>query len=82
MARRISIQDLRDATTSVLSELEAGERLTLTIDQRPIADIVPRVEERSPWVSSSELRRIVCDTPADHGLLHDLADIRRPSSSH
>ena len=34
------------------------------------------VEQRDPWVPSSELRRIVEEAPADSNLLDDLADVR------
>lgn len=76
MAREVSIRELRNSTSSVVAELEAGERLTLTVNRRPVADILPHIEERDPWVSSSELRRIVCEAPADPGLLEDLGDVR------
>ena len=56
--------------------MEAGERLTLTVNRRPVADLVPHTERRDPWVAAAELRRIVRDAPADPGLLDDLADIR------
>jgi hypothetical protein len=42
----------------------------------PIADSLPHVEQRDPWVSSGELRQIVRDAAADAGLLKDLADVR------
>lgn len=76
MAREVSIRELRNATAGVVADLEAGERLTLTVNRRPVADILPHVERRDPWVSSSELRRIVQEAPADRGLLDDLADVR------
>lgn len=76
MARNVSIRELRNSTAGVISELEAGERLTLTVNRRPVADILPHVEQRDPWVPSSELRRIVREAPADPGLLEDLAEIR------
>jgi antitoxin (DNA-binding transcriptional repressor) of toxin-antitoxin stability system len=76
MARTVSIRELRNSTSSVVSDLESGERLTLTVNHRPIADILPHVELRDPWVPASELRRIVDEAPADRGLLDDLADIR------
>ena len=76
MARAVSIRELRNSTTAVISELEPGERLTLTVNRRPVADILPHVEDRDPWVPASELRRIVREAPADPGLLDDLADIR------
>jgi antitoxin (DNA-binding transcriptional repressor) of toxin-antitoxin stability system len=76
MARDVSIRELRNSTPAVISELEAGERLTLTVNRRPVADILPHVENRSPWVPTAALRRILIEAPADPGLLTDLADIR------
>jgi len=76
MGRAVSIRELRNSTSTVISELEAGERLTLTVNRRPVADILPHVEDRDPWVPVTELRRILRDAPADRGLLDDLAEIR------
>jgi antitoxin (DNA-binding transcriptional repressor) of toxin-antitoxin stability system len=76
MPRAVSIRELRNSTAAVISELESGERLTLTVNRRPVADILPHVEERDPWVPASELLRIVSETPADRDLLSDLADVR------
>jgi len=76
MARNVSIRELRNSTAAVVEELEAGERLTLTVNRRPVADILPHLEERDPWVPSTELRRIVREAPADPGLLDDLAEVR------
>ncbi|HWM62701.1 MAG TPA: hypothetical protein VNP96_01775 [Solirubrobacterales bacterium] len=76
MARAVSIRELRNSTSAVVSELEAGERLTLTVNRRPVADILPHVEQRDPWVPAAELRRIVREAPSDLGLLADLVEIR------
>lgn len=76
MARNVSVRELRNSTSAVVSKLEAGERLTLTVNRRPVADILPHSEERNPWVPSAELRRIVREAPADPGLLADLAEVR------
>jgi prevent-host-death family protein len=76
MSRDVSIRELRNSTSNVVDQLEAGEKLTLTVNRRPVADIVPHVEQRDPWVSSAELRRIVHEASADPGLLDDLADVR------
>lgn len=76
MTRDVSVRELRNSTSSVVAELEAGERLTLTVNRRPIADILPHAEQRDPWVPSGELRRIVREASADPGLLDDLADVR------
>lgn len=76
MARNVSIRELRNSTSSVVSELESGERLILTVNRRPVADIVPHSEQRDPWVPSVELRRVLREAPADAGLLADLGDVR------
>jgi antitoxin (DNA-binding transcriptional repressor) of toxin-antitoxin stability system len=76
MPRTVSIRELRNSTSAVVSDLEAGERLTLTVNRRPVADILPHAENRDPWVPASELRRIVREAPADPGLLDDLAEVR------
>lgn len=76
MPREVSIRELRNSTSSVIAELEAGESLTLTVNRRPVADILPHVEQRDPWVPASDLQRIVSEAPADPGLLDALADVR------
>jgi prevent-host-death family protein len=77
MRREVSVRELRNATAEVVAAVRAGEELTLTVNRAPVADIVPHVERRSPWVAASELRRIVREVPADRGTLEDLADVRR-----
>lgn len=76
MARNVSVRDLRNSTADVVAAVRAGERLTLTVNHDPVADIVPHVEQRDPWAPSSVLREIVREAPADEGLLTDLADVR------
>jgi antitoxin (DNA-binding transcriptional repressor) of toxin-antitoxin stability system len=76
MARDVSVRELRNATAGVIAELEKGERMTLTVNRRPVADIVPHIDQRDPWVPSSELRRVVDEAAADPALLDDLADVR------
>jgi prevent-host-death family protein len=76
MPREVSIRELRNSTAAVVAKLEAGERLTLTVNSRPVADMLPHAEGRDPWVPAAELRRIVRHAPADSNLLDDLAEIR------
>lgn len=59
-----------------MAAVRGGETVQLTVNGTPVADIVPHVEPRNPWVASSELRRIVREAGADPGLLGDLADVR------
>jgi prevent-host-death family protein len=76
MARNVSVRDLRNSTADIVAAVRAGERLTLTVNHDPVADIVPHVERRDPWAPSAVLRDIVREVPADEGLLADLADVR------
>ena len=76
MTRTVSIRELRNSTSRVIEDVENGVPLTLTVNRRPVADIVPHRLTRSPWVSSDELRRIVSESPADSGLLGDIAAVR------
>lgn len=48
----------------------------MTVNGKPVADIVPHSRYRDPWVPSNVLRRIVEEAGADAGLLRDLADVR------
>jgi prevent-host-death family protein len=76
VTRDVSVRDLRNDTAAVVAAVRAGDRVTLTVNRRPVADIVPYAEERDPWVPSHVLRDIVRDAPADGNLLADLGDVR------
>lgn len=76
MAREISVRELRNHTARVVAAVRSGERLSLTVNRAPVADIIPHAATRSPWIPSATLRRIVEEAAADTGLLDDLADVR------
>lgn len=76
MTREVSVRQLRNETAAVVSMVESGEEVTLTVNRRPVADIVPHTVGRDPWVPSTELRRIITESPADPGLMDDLREIR------
>lgn len=76
MARQISVRELRNRTAQVVAAVQDGERLELTVNRRPVADIVPHREERSPWVPSTVLRRIRAEAPLDPAFRDDLAFAR------
>jgi prevent-host-death family protein len=76
MTREISVRDLRNHTAEVVAAVKSGERLSLTVNRLPVADIVPHQPQRNPWVSSERLRSIVEEAGADRELLVDLADVR------
>ncbi len=70
------MRDLRNNTAEVVAAVQAGETLTLTVNRDPVADIIPHVERRSPWVPAAVLRRILTEAPADPGLMSDIAEVR------
>ncbi len=76
MARQISVRDLRNHTARVVAAVQAGERLSLTVNRAPVADIVPHEPTPSPWVPSARLREIVAGSSADPALLDDLKSVR------
>ncbi len=76
MAREISVRDLRNHTADVVAAVRSGERLSLTVNRTPVADIVPHVATRSPWTPSATLRQIIATSGADAGLLDALRDVR------
>ena len=67
----VSARDLRNRTAEVLRRVEAGERLRVTVDRRPVAELVP-LARRSVWVP----KRRVLDSlkPADAQLRRDLGE--------
>ncbi len=70
--RLVSIRELRNHTTDVVAAVEAGERIVLTTNGRPVADVVPHVE-RSRWVPGDLVLRALADgAAADRGLRGDL----------
>lgn len=76
MAGEVSVRELRNSTAAVVARIESGERLTLTVNRRPVADVLPHSEQRDPWVPAVTLRDIVREAPSDSGLLADLAEVR------
>jgi prevent-host-death family protein len=49
MAAEISVRQLRNHTAEVLRRVEAGESLRVTVDRRPVAELVP-LPARATWV--------------------------------
>ena len=74
MTPEISVRELRNHTSEVVRRIEAGEQLSLTVNRRPVADIVPH-STRLAWAPSSVVRSIAIETPADRAMIDDLADL-------
>jgi prevent-host-death family protein len=67
----VSVRELRNHTAEVLRRVEAGERLRVTVDRRPVAELAP-LRSRSTWVP----RRLAIAgvVPADPGLRRELEE--------
>lgn len=73
----VSSRDLRNHTADVLRRVEAGERVRISVNRRPVAEIVPLGRPR--WASGAAIERIVREAPADAALLDDLVAVREPT---
>jgi len=71
MADDVSVRELRNHTAKVLRRVEAGERLRVTVDRRPVAELVP-LQSRSTWVPRQ--RMLDSLVQADAGLRAELDD--------
>lgn len=68
---RIGVRDLRNRTAQVIDAVRSGERVVLTVNGEPTADIVPH-GERARWLDGARLRDQLAERAADPGLAADL----------
>jgi prevent-host-death family protein len=69
--RDVSLRELRNNVSDVLRRVEAGERLRVTVDRRPVAELLPLPRRRRavPW---TEVVAALPQIQADPGLDRDL----------
>jgi prevent-host-death family protein len=72
MSRDVSVRELRNHTAEVLRRVEAGERLRVTVDRRPVAELAP-LPARSAWVPRG--RAVTGLVQADARLRGELAEV-------
>jgi prevent-host-death family protein len=70
----IGVRDLRNRTASVIDAVKAGERVVLTVNGDPLADIVPH-GRRSRWLGGESLREQLRERAADPGLRRELDEL-------
>jgi len=70
----ISSRELRNDTAAVLRRVEAGERIQVNVNRRPVAQLVPL--EKPMWASGASLERILREAPLDADFLKDVAFMR------
>jgi prevent-host-death family protein len=67
----IGSRELRNNTRRLLERVDAGEDVTITVDGRPVAALVP-VRRRPRWLAKDELLAMLDGRQADPGLRSDL----------
>jgi prevent-host-death family protein len=70
MASSVSVRELRNSVSSLLRRVESGERITVTVDRRPVAELIPLRRRRA--VPVDEARSAASRHAADPALLTDL----------
>jgi len=71
----VSVRDLRNRTSEVLRRVEGGRPVTVTVDRRPVARLVPLEHRRASMPAGEffgELSRIGGADPALRDELRDL----------
>jgi prevent-host-death family protein len=71
MSGDVSVRELRNHTAEVLRRVEAGERLRVTVDRRPVAELAP-LPARDVWVPRERVLSAL--TQADAALTAELAE--------
>jgi prevent-host-death family protein len=69
VADQVSVRELRNHTAEVLRRVEAGARLEVTVDRRPVAELVP-LARRVSWVPRQRIASALVQ--ADHALADEL----------
>jgi len=70
----VASRELRNQTRAVLDRVASGERITITVDGRPVAELGP-VAERPSWISRDRFSKTVLPHQADPGLTAHLVSI-------
>jgi prevent-host-death family protein len=70
----VSSRDLRNRTAEVLRRVEAGERVRVSVNRRPVAELIPLA--RPTWAPGPSIERVLREARADAELLRELAPIR------
>jgi prevent-host-death family protein len=73
-AAEVSVRDLRNHVSEILRRVEAGERLRITVDRRPVAQLIPLPARRTSLPFAEFLAWRHRGGGADPDLAEDLAD--------
>lgn len=71
----VASRELRNETAAVLNRVKAGEDVTITVNGRPVARLIPVEPHRRRWLPRAEVAERLHLHQADPGLRGDLADL-------
>ena len=71
--KTIPQRELRNRVSRVLREVEAGERMRVTVDGRPVADLIPIKSGRQRFVSREEIALLLRRAPLDRSVPRDIS---------
>lgn len=71
--RTIPQRELRNQINNVLRQVEAGERLRITVNGRPVTDLVPIGGVRRSFVPRDEVAQILARASLDPAFASDIA---------
>jgi prevent-host-death family protein len=69
----VGVRELRNNVSGVLRRVEAGQRITISVSGRPVAELRPLTEVR--WTPRAVVERILRSSQADPQLTADLAEL-------
>ncbi|HEX8082199.1 MAG TPA: type II toxin-antitoxin system prevent-host-death family antitoxin [Jatrophihabitans sp.] len=69
----VASRDLRNHTAEILRKVADGERVTITVNGAPVAELAPVTSARRPSMPRRELITVLARHQADAGLREDLA---------
>ena len=67
----VASRELRNETRALLERVESGEEITITVNGRPVARLVPP-DVRERWMSRAAFVALITNDQADPGLRADL----------
>jgi antitoxin (DNA-binding transcriptional repressor) of toxin-antitoxin stability system len=70
--KTITHRELPDHANRILRQVEAGERMRITVDGRPVADSVPIGGVRRTFVPIHEVLRLLARAPLDRKFSRDI----------
>jgi len=71
----IAQRELRNEVSAILRRAEAGERFTITVGGRPVAELGPLVAARKPG-APDRLAAVLAETPVDPAWAAELRELR------